>query len=297
MKACIFTDIEGVAGVVSHEDHSFRTGRYYENSKRLLTGEVNAAVDGLLAEGAEEILVIDGHGPGAIAFEDLHPRALLLHGRPITRQQMIEPIRDYDVLALVGQHARAGVREGNQNHTMDSRGVDFMKLNGRLIGETAMLALSAGAWGVPLIFLSGDAAACEEAQMDVPGIATVAVKRGLSANVEIALSAQAARQKISEGIRSALRAHRAHPVAPVRWPGPYRLEIRWKSTQTADLMTFDRDAERVDDQTVAFTSGDVLDVLYYRSRPIVHGKPEKNGHSVQVPASPGPREEIAQAIG
>lgn len=266
MKVCIFTDIEGVAGVVSHADHSFPSGKYYADSKRLLTGEVNAAVEGLLAEGIKEVLVIDGHGPGAIQFEDLHPRALLLHGRPITRRQLVEPIWEYDAVALVGQHARAGVRNGNQNHTMDSRNVDWMRLNGRVIGETAILALTAGVRGIPLIFLSGDKAACEEARVDVPGIWTVAVKKGISTNVEITLSAQASREKIREGIRKAVTLHRQQAVSPIRWEPPYRLEIRWKSTQEADLFEYQWDGERVDDQTVAFSSLNVLDVLLYRNR-------------------------------
>lgn len=94
----------------------------------------------------------------------------------------------------------------------------------------------------------------------------MAVKKGISANVEIALSAQASREKIREGIREAIRAHRERPVAPLRWAAPYRLEIRWKSTQQADLFEDQWDGERVDDQTVAFSSDDVLDVLLYRNR-------------------------------
>lgn len=265
MKVYILTDIEGVAGVVSHVDHSYADGKYYEHSKGLLTAEVNAAVEGLLAEGIEEVLVADGHGPGAIQFEALHPKALLLHGRPITRRQMCEPMWDYDAVVMVGQHARSGVRHGNQNHTMDSRNVDWMKLNGRLIGETAFVALMAGARGVPVIFLSGDEAACAEAQVDVPGISVVAVKKGISSNVEITLSAQAAREKIREGIRQAVVAHREKPVAPLSWEAPYRLEIRWKATQEADLFEHQWGAERVDDQVTAFSSGDVVDVLNYRN--------------------------------
>lgn len=277
MKICLFTDIEGVAGVVTHAEHSHPDGKYYAESKRLLTGEVNAAVEGLLAEGVDEILVVDGHGPGAIQFEELHPRAMLLHGRPITRRQLMEPMWDYDAVVLVGQHARSGVRNGNQNHTMDSTNVDWMKLNGTVVGETLIVALAAGIRGVPLIFLSGDEAACAEAREDVPGIVTVAVKKGLSTNVEIALSAPAARERIRAGVREALSAHRARPVAPVQWLSPYRLEIRFKSTQQADLFEYQGNGERVDDQTVAYSSEELMDVLCYQNR---KNSPHPNG---QIP--------------
>ena len=83
MRVLMGTDVEGVAGVVSFDAQSRPTGRYYDQTKRLATAEVNAAVEGLLAAGAEDVLVIDGHGPGGLSFEDIHPEARLLHGRPV----------------------------------------------------------------------------------------------------------------------------------------------------------------------------------------------------------------------
>ena len=75
MKILMTTDVEGVAGVVSMPDQSRATGRYYEQTKRLATAEVNAAITGLLAAGAEDVLVVDGHGPGGLSFEDIHLEA------------------------------------------------------------------------------------------------------------------------------------------------------------------------------------------------------------------------------
>ena len=51
-------DIEGVAGVVTFKQDSYSTGKYYEDAKRLLTAEVNAAVEGLLAADVEEAAVV-----------------------------------------------------------------------------------------------------------------------------------------------------------------------------------------------------------------------------------------------
>jgi len=264
---CLMTDIEGVAGVVTHSAHSASNGIYYEECKRLLTAEVNAAVEGLLAVGVKDILVIDGHGPGGIHFESLHPAARLLHGRPIYFPQMLSPIWDYDAFGIIGQHAMAGVRTGNQNHTLDSRRIDSIKLNGSPIGEIRIVGLWAGARNVPLIFLSGDQAGCEEAAKEQPNIVTAAVKQGISTNTEITLSATAARQLIREQIQKAVTAHRLDPLPPIKAEPPYRLEIRWKSTQDADASEHQTGCLRVDDQTVAYESTDILDVLNNRHRP------------------------------
>ena len=165
MKVFMVTDMEGVAGVVSFTDQSYPDGRYYDAGKRLVTGEVNAAVDGLLETGVEEVLVWDGHGAGGIDFEALHPEALLLHGRPSPPwSRMREVILRYDAFVIVGQHAMAGVVTSNQNHTQDSRTVDAYRLNGKLIGEIGQLALFMGGLGLPLLFLSGEKDACREAE-------------------------------------------------------------------------------------------------------------------------------------
>ncbi len=265
-KICILTDIEGVAGVVSHTEHSYATGPFYEHSKRLLTQEVNAGVEGLRSVGVEEVLVIDAHGPGGIVFEELHPEARLLHGRPITRQQLYGPIHDCDALTIIGQHAMAGTRHGNQNHTLSSLEIDSMHLNNQPIGEIALLALWAGAKEVPLIFVSGDEAACAEAEALIPGVVTAAVKKGISSNVEITLSATAARCKIREQIAKAVETHRKMPLPPHKRPGPYHFDIRWKNTQLADLSEHRQGCARVDSQTVRFSSPDLLDVLCERHR-------------------------------
>ena len=102
MKVYIMTDIEGVAGV-SEWAHGNPAGVYYERSKRLLTLEVNAAVEGALEAGATEILVWDGHGPGGLDPELLHPEAWLLQGKECPKGWGLD--ETFDAMFFVGQHA------------------------------------------------------------------------------------------------------------------------------------------------------------------------------------------------
>lgn len=263
MKIFMVTDMEGVAGVVSFVDQSYPDGRYYDAGKRLVTGEVNAAVDGLRDADVEEILVWDGHGAGGIDFEKLHPEALLLHGRPSPPwSRLQEVIKRYDAFVIVGQHAMAGVVTGNQNHTQNSRTVDAYQLNGKLIGEIGQLALFMGGLGLPLLFLSGERDACLEAEDLVPGITTAPVKVGLGRGSAISLSAQAARLRIRQGIAASMAKHLQDPIGPLVWPGPYLLEKRFFHTDTADAEMNKAGAERVDAQSVRFRSNNILDIVY-----------------------------------
>ncbi len=263
MKIFLMTDLEGVAGVTSFSDQTNPGSPYYLAARKLLTAEVNAAVEGLLKAGASDILVMDGHGAGGIAFEDLHPAARLLHGRPWAPWSRLIPlIRDFDASGMVGQHAMAGVLTGNMNHTQSSERIDYYQLNGRKIGEIAQFALFCGALDVPLIFLSGEEAACREAEALIPGLTTVAVKQGLGRNTAISLSAPEAHRRIRAGVELAIHRHRQSPVLPLHWAGPYDLEIRYFHTDDADASAARPGFERLDSQTVRVSSASILDIIY-----------------------------------
>ena len=262
-KVFMVTDMEGVAGVVSFADQSNPDGRYYEQARQLETAEVNAAVDGLVDAGIEEVLIWDGHGAGGINFADLHPAARLLHGRPLAPwSRLADVIARYDACVIIGQHAMAGTLTGNQNHTQNSLTIDYYKLNGKPIGEIGQCAFFCGALGLPLIFLSGDLDACREAEDLIPGIGTAAVKEGLGRGSAISLSPTEARRRIRQGIKEAVDKQRADPIPPLVWDPPYVLEKRFFHTDQADAAVAQPGAERVDSQTVRLRGEDILDLIY-----------------------------------
>src|SRR6266508_4509584 len=64
-RVFMITDMEGVSGIFDTELQClpYKSPRW-EESRRLLTGEINAAVDGLFEGGATEVVVWDGHSSG-----------------------------------------------------------------------------------------------------------------------------------------------------------------------------------------------------------------------------------------
>lgn len=262
-SAFIVTDLEGTAGVTSFTAEAYDGAPYLDRSRRLATAELNAAIEALVAADVTDILVWDGHGCGGLWYEDLHPAAQLMHGRPSAPRSVVDPIVDeYDAALIIGQHAMAGVRTSNMNHTQSSQSIDSITLNGKPIGEIAQLALYRGATGMPFVFLSGEVDACQEAEALIPGIGTAAVKRGLSRNAAISLSPAESRQRISEGVRHAVESHRRQPIAPTVWEGPYTLEKRYFHTDAADAAAGSASAERVDSQTVRFRGDDIREIVY-----------------------------------
>src|SRR5213082_808641 len=73
----LITDAEGVGGVCRQD----QTEPKDQEMRQLLTGEINAAVDGFLAGGADEVVVWDGHdGSQTLSALTIHPRAKLIIG-------------------------------------------------------------------------------------------------------------------------------------------------------------------------------------------------------------------------
>lgn len=169
-RVFICTDLEGVGGVVNFADWCTPDGYRNEMGCRFLTEEVNAAVDGFFASGATEVVVGDGHGSGgSIRGEILDPRAYLQRGG--------NNFTDYEALAFVGQHAKAGTPYAHLAHTQTGEAIDF-RINGVSLGEFGQLAYIAAEQGKPTIFAAGDKALTLEASTGIPEIITVAVKEG-----------------------------------------------------------------------------------------------------------------------
>lgn len=176
MKVYVMTDMEGVAGVIDSPNYCFPESRYYERGCELTTLEVNAAIEGALEAGATEIVVIDGHGQGAITPTLLHPAAQLLKGRPRPMGAGLDG--SFDVAISIGQHAKSNAPGGHLAHS-GSFAVEDLTINGVSIGESGRSFLSAAYFGVPYVFLSGDRAAAAEAQALATGIETAVIKEGL----------------------------------------------------------------------------------------------------------------------
>jgi D-amino peptidase len=177
MKILMMTDMEGVAGILNHADWVVAGARFYEKGMRLLTLEVNAAVDGLFAGGATEVVVVDGHGQGGIDPELLDARASLRRGGgPAGCRWGLDG--SVAGLAFVGQHAKAGTDYSHITHTQGFSYID-VAINDVSFGEYGQLALCAMELGIPTILACGEEALAAEASALTPGVVTAAGKRGL----------------------------------------------------------------------------------------------------------------------
>jgi D-amino peptidase len=245
MKIYLMTDMEGVSGVVNYRDWCVPGGRYYEDGKMLLTLEVNAAVEGFFEAGAAEVHVVDGHGHGGINPILLDRRACYIRHfkRPNPYPLFLDSA--YDAIAWVGQHAKAGTEYAHLPHTGNFRVIDYT-INGVSIGEFGQVAICGATMGVRSIFGAGDEAFTKEAKSLIPGLETVAVKKGLQDGTgdecdteayrdrnlsALHLHPEAARERIREGARRALARLIADPdsFGLFTLQPPYRKVVKYRA--------------------------------------------------------------------
>ena len=156
MRVVIFCDMEGISCIETWEQVS--AGKpFYEESRKLYTDEMNAAVRGARAAGASDISVVDCHGAGgAYSFKSFLPDRLesgaqYVFGYPWARY--IQPFEQgCDAILFVGAHAMAGTPDGVLCHTVSSEAWYNAWINDTLVGESGILAAVAGCWDVPAIF-------------------------------------------------------------------------------------------------------------------------------------------------
>jgi D-amino peptidase len=217
--------MEGVGGVNNADEQLLPGQRRFDESKRLLVGEISAAIKGLIDAGAGQVVVWDGHdGSRSLSIADIDPPAELIQGRPTPADYYL---RDhlYDGILFVGQHAMAGAKNGVLAHSQ-SFGVERISLTGRSVGEIGQVAAIAGYFHIPVIMLAGDQAACDEIRELQPKAETVAVERGVGKSSALSLSHEEACNRIHE---AALRAaQRVRQFAPWSLEGPIELKFEFK---------------------------------------------------------------------
>ena len=258
MKIVIVTDLEGVCGVETMESTS-RGDPGFEGAYAELAEDINAAVRGAFEGGADEVLVIDGHGAQGLDWDLVDTRAI--RGDKNFFNELKKP---FDALMCVGYHAMAGTPNAFLDHTQSSQVWFEYKVNGRPTGELGQCGIWAAHQNAPVIFVTGDEAAVAEAREFFGDIECVAVKRGIGRNSCETYDRETTRGNICRAAKRAVEALRNDPSGfRVYRPAlPAEILLTYCRTDYADsAMRYNPSLERVGPRTVRKIAVDYIDIL------------------------------------
>ena len=261
MKIYVLADLEGTTGVVREEQTSADSPEYREACS-LLTGDVNAAVEGAVQAGAGDIVVNDLHGARGgfnLVLEELHPHAKCITGGPrIYRLSLLD--RSIDAALMVGYHAMAGTGGAVLEHTMSTKAIDEVRINDVRVGEIGIDASVLGCFDIPIVLVTGCRKTTDEARNLLGTIEVVAVKEGLTRHSALCLPPTKTRSLIKEASAKALQC--LDDYKPLKFNPPYKVEIEYTHPTYADRYEKDPLAEMVDARTVRFRGQDLLRVMH-----------------------------------
>lgn len=199
----ISADMEGAVGAATPDDVTPGTSSWGGLSKCWID-DVNTAVAALFASGAGDVVVTDAHGNGAsLDPAQIDPRAAIIRGVP--RQfGMLEGIDGgIDAVVFLGYHGTAG-SGGVLSHAFMASGIHTLRVNGLPAGEGTINAHLASSFGVPILIVSGDEMACEEASRYAPQAECVVTKQAQARFTARLRPAAAVRQELAAAIETAM---------------------------------------------------------------------------------------------
>jgi D-amino peptidase len=247
--------MEGASGVTTW-DEVVPGKMFYEQSRSLITQDVNAAIEGALEAGATEILVNEAHdGMRNLLLDKLNPKARVIRGFRGKKLAMMEGIEDtFDKAFLIGYHARAGTHAAILNHTLYNE-VHNLWINKVLVGEGGISTVLAGGFGVPVTLVTGDDKTVKEMRGLVPGIESVEVKKGIGRYSANCLNPEETFRLIKDAVKRAMSVQ----VEPYRVSSPVTIEVEFTTLEMGSLASWVPTVERVAPRKVSCTANNVVD--------------------------------------
>ncbi|MFI9469735.1 M55 family metallopeptidase [Streptomyces sp. NPDC052492] len=258
MKILISADMEGATGVTWPADVLPGTPQW-ERCRSMFTSDVDAAVRGFLDGGADEVLINEAHWTMRnLLLERLDERAEMLTGRHKSLS-MVEGVQhgDVDGIAFIGYHAGAGM-EGVLAHTFLANSITGVWLNDVRASEGLLNAHVAAEYGVPVILVTGDDVACEDALGYAPEALKVAVKDHVSRYAAVCRPPARTAADIHAAAKEAAALAVRHE--PVRG-GPFTVAVEFDAEHLATSVTVVPGVSRTGERKVLYTSDTMYDAI------------------------------------
>jgi D-amino peptidase len=256
MNIFISTDMEGISCVETLSAVMDTETPEYQDALVRLMKDVNVAVEAAFDAGAEKVYVVDGHFHG----KNFIPGALDSRATQVWVRDLDWVMKDVDAVVEVGAHAMAGTMNAFLDHTQMSIRIHHYFYNDVRIGEVMQMAVFAGHFGVPIVAVTGDKAACIEAEHFIKNVKTGSVKHSRERNVATCLPAHEAERIIYDTVKTGIE-NRAN-VEPIKMELPFEIKVEYNRSDYCDEECRNNPSlERLDAYTARIIKTEIKD--YY----------------------------------
>jgi D-amino peptidase len=219
-----------------------------------MLAEVNAAIDGAIAGGADTVVVNDSHGTMFnLDPASIRPPATYLSGRHKPRYMMEGLDESHHAVFFIGYHGSISGQASALSHTYNPEVISGVRLNGEYVGESGINALVAADLGVPIALVSGDSVTLEEIKGFAPDCVEVATKESLSRYSAHNLHPETSCAMITDGAKRAMERLADGGMHPPPIDFPSRLEVEFHTADMAEVASWVKEVERSGNRTVEIT--------------------------------------------
>lgn len=261
MDVYVSVDIEGVAGIAAWEE-ARKEHPDHPPFRDRMAREAAVACEAALRAGARRLVVKDAHGTGRnLRPEDLPSPASLIRGWSGHPSCMLQELdAGFDAILLVGWHGPAAAGDNPLAHTLSSRSLAEVRLDGVRCSEFRLHALFAAELGVPVALVAGDAGLCAEVRETNGAIATVETLRGFGASTMSVHPDEVDRQladAVGRALTGDLGACRLTP------PAQPEVRVRYRDQAMAYRKSFYPGAELVEPTCVQLVAPSMFEVMRF----------------------------------
>ncbi len=259
MRAFISVDLEGMPYVVS-PSHLNLKGSLYEEARKIATKVTLFAAEELNANGFDEIVIADSHGPMVNLLVDDLPEYIEIIRGSLRPASMVSGVEGSDVALFLGYHAKFGTAKSTFDHTYSGGTINSLKVNGVSVSEFLLNAYTAGELGVPVILVAGDFQLLkDDVEKHAPWIETVALKYSLSRVAARSFSLAKIEKQLREAVKRAVANFKQNKVKPLVAKKPVKIGISFIASHFADVAELSPNVKRIDGLNVEYISSDMVE--------------------------------------
>ena len=214
--------------------------------------DMNEAAKAIINLGAEPLAftpVASYHIYPTMHFPYLDKRIKIVSDKDI-----YEMIDEINAVVLIGMTAKAGTLHAFMDSSYNWVGFHDYIINDKVCGEIGLYKTYFSHFGTPIAFVTGDEAACKEAESELKGVKTLTVKQATCRNKAVKI--EGAKERIAAICEEALL---NFPIRKKEERVPLTIKIVYNRTEFCDdsVRWHRNTVERIDDRTLQKTINEV----------------------------------------